>query len=191
MPPLVPNSDAPPNRFLRVIQSTTNGLNKTAIAIVFIVGVFALIAYYLYLTNNRYYILTSEKGVAYEVDRRTGDTWVLHGTTKRLQEEYRPVNRRLKAIPYPDKSKITGNGSLGYGSFSGKLYNGSDWTVKEVVFQITAKEEDGSVRWSRQLKKEITIEPLSTEYFSVTVSGEQKVGSFTWHLDQARGYLGD
>ncbi|MDA1050608.1 MAG: hypothetical protein O3C40_09020 [Planctomycetota bacterium] len=163
-------------------ESATKGLNKTAIAIAMIVATISLIGYYLYLTNDRYYILTSGMGVAYEVDRRTGETWVLHGSTKRRQ-----VDQSLEAMPDSDKSRITvENAALTFESFSATLHNRSEWTVEELVFQIITDEQ------SMQLKKAIKIEPFSTVRFSITTDvGDGASRRFNWELQQVRGYRGN
>ena len=91
-------------------------------------------------------------------------------------------------LPYDARLKITGNASLRYGDFSGKIYNGSDWTITSITFRVEAKEKDGIVRWDRKFKKSIKIEPLSTSSFSITVTGDEGIGSHVWYIDEIIGY---
>lgn len=95
---------------------------------------------------------------------------------------------RKKKLPANVQAEITGNASLSYGSFSGKIYNGSDWTVTELIFRVVAKEKDGSIRWDRKFKKSITIEPLSTSSFGISVTGNEDISSFDWYIEEALGY---
>jgi hypothetical protein len=57
-----------------------------AIAVLGIVAVACLIAFYIWSSHNRYYIVTGGQGVAYEVDRETGETWALLGRSKIRQQ---------------------------------------------------------------------------------------------------------
>ena len=45
-----------------------------SLAIICIAGV---VAYYLHLQNDRYVIINSENGIAYELDKKSGETWVV------------------------------------------------------------------------------------------------------------------
>ncbi|HHT9115487.1 MAG TPA: hypothetical protein ACFYEL_03370, partial [Candidatus Wunengus californicus] len=53
-----------------------------------------LIGYYFYQQTNRYYITGAGTGVAYEVDKKTGQTWfLLHGKKRTIvEQEYKPQN---------------------------------------------------------------------------------------------------
>jgi len=155
-----------------------------ALAIVMVAG---LIAYALYLNNTRFYIMTNSKGIAYEVDRRTGKTWILLGTSKTEQTDESTVNRSLKSIPYTELGKLTGRASLRSYGFSGSIYNGTAWTVKEITFRVTVKEKDGTVRWSREYTDKVSIAPKTSKdvYFGVT--GAHEFGEWTWDITEARG----
>ena len=91
------------------------------LAVVILVAVLG--AYWLYLNHNRFYIVVSSKGLAYEVDRRTGKTWVLRGSAKELQTS--SDEEGLRQLPSTELLQLTGSASLpGTGSFYGSLYNG-------------------------------------------------------------------
>ncbi|NQU06281.1 MAG: hypothetical protein HQ568_09335 [Calditrichaeota bacterium] len=60
-----------------------NEMNKRVIAIVSIICGTLLLGTYLFLEKNRYSIVTTEKGVAYKLDKQTGKTWfVRYGSEK-------------------------------------------------------------------------------------------------------------
>ena len=165
-------------------------MNKTKIAIVGVVTLAGLIAFYLYVTNNRFYISPSAKGLSYKIDKRTGKTWILRGGTMHPVTDPEPEKPapQLRSFPPEERSKITGNAGLQYGTlFQGKLYNGSKWYAREVYVTITAKESDGSLRWSRQFKDDIFIGSLSTECFQIQVTGA-KGAQISWVINDVKGY---
>jgi hypothetical protein len=169
------------------IRCWFTGTNKFAILAVGILALSALLAYWLHLSYSRFYILSAGDGAAYEVDRQSGDTWILYKTRKTRHEDPAKHDGPLETVPHSERTKITGNSSLGYGRFSGKLYNGSEWVIKQVVFRVTAKEANGSVRWSRNFKAQMRIEPLTAGTFEVAVTGDANVVSHTWDISEVWG----
>jgi hypothetical protein len=57
-----------------------------------------------------------------------------------------------------------------------------------VIVSVTAKEEDGTIRWSRDFSQAVTIRPLTTKYFSVTVSGDEQIKEAPWSIKKVFGY---
>jgi len=57
-------------------------MNKTIVFTVGILSTALLIGYYFYQQTDRYYITVVGGGGAYEVDKKTGQTWVLYGDKK-------------------------------------------------------------------------------------------------------------
>jgi len=149
---------------------------KTLIAV--IVGIVTcgiLAGFYVWSIHHRFYILSSSQGVAYELDRKTGETWTLY-KGKKMRHRGDVAKESAETIPPLEASKITGNaGFSGFGFFSGKLYNGSEWTITKVVFTVTAKEDGGAIRWTRDLVDNTEVAPLMTESFAVSVTGDQGV----------------
>jgi hypothetical protein len=175
-------------RILSRAKHWFQGANKSTILATGILALSALLAYWLYLSHNRFYIISAGDHLAYEVDRQSGDTWILYKTGKTPREDPAKHDGPLETVPHSERAKITGNASLsGYGRFSGELYNGSAWVIKQVVFQVTAKEANGSVRWSRNFKAQMRIEPLTAGTFAVTVTGDANVGSLTWDISEVWG----
>ena len=54
-------------------------------------------AYYLYLENNRFSIV-KDKGIAYQIDKKTGYSWVIMGYKKERHEKPKPPE---KILPLP------------------------------------------------------------------------------------------
>jgi hypothetical protein len=140
-------------------------MNKTVVAVVSILAAASLIGLYIWASHHRYYIMSGDRGVAYEVDRKTGESWMLYGEKKIPQQGGAESRHKEQELPSAEAAKVTGNAGLSYGLFSGKLYNGSDWVVTKVVVNVSAKEDDGTIRWSRDLSEAVTIRPLTTESF--------------------------
>lgn len=165
-------------------------MNKTAVAIAAIFAVACLIAYYIWSSHNRFNIITGPQNVAYEVDRKTGESWLLAGARKIPQQTEAEIRKKEQDLPGFEARKITGNASLKqqYGTFSGDLYNGSDWTVSKVVINVSAKEHDGKFRWSRDFSVPVEIKPLSTSSFSVIVHNCQGIGEAPWSMRTVSGH---
>lgn len=96
--------------------------------------------------------------------------------------------KKVRNIPYEEWSKITGKASLSDGIFKGEIYNGSNWKITSITVRIVAKEKDGRIRWDRKFKKEISIDPLSTSSFSISVIDDEGIGSFDWYIVDMSGY---
>ena len=146
--------------------------NTTIITIIVVIAL--LVGFYIFTSSNRYYISASKDGVSYKIDKRTGETWGIYRGELYPVEEPEPEapTPPIQDIPPSEQSKITGNAGLKYGTlFSGKLYNGSQWYVRELHLMITAKDSDGSVRWSREFKDDVFIDSLTTGSFQVEVTG--------------------
>lgn len=164
-------------------------MKKQIILIAIIISVTVIIGWYMYLHNNRYHLMGSIKGVAYEIDKKTGKTWVLLGDIKKIHKESQTTkdSKENIIIPSSQKRKVTGKARLRDGSFFGDLYNGSNWTVKKVVFLVRVIEKNGSIRWSRKFKDQLTIPPLTTKSFTVRVIGDKNLGYFWWRILEIRG----
>jgi hypothetical protein len=120
------------------------------------------------------------------IHRITGKTEMFSGEWETVKET--PPTPKSTKLPPWDAAKVTGNASLsGYGSFSGKLYNGSSWHITRIIFRVTAKESDKSLRWDRQFDDKIKIAPLSTSKFFVSVIDDKNV-DFEWDIVEAWGY---
>lgn len=122
-----------------------------------------------------------------KINRITGQTKMYY-----LGEWMAPLKNKKETknmiFPYEERIKITGNASISYGSFSGKIYNGSDWTIKEIIFSVKLEEKDNSIRWDRKFKHVITVLPLSTSSFNLDITGDGAHGSFGWQIEEVWGY---
>lgn len=109
-----------------------------------------------------------------------------------IPQEGQQSRKKSKILPFDEQIKVAGNAGLsGYGSFRGKVYNGSSWTITDMIIRVIAKEKNGSVRWDRKFKEAQIISPLSTASIYITVTGDENVASFEWNIEEIRGYKED
>jgi hypothetical protein len=76
--------------FISVVHSANleiqTPMNKTNIIIIAIVAVACVATFYALQSDNRYCVVIGAEKVAYEVDKKTGESWVLSGANKVKQE---------------------------------------------------------------------------------------------------------
>lgn len=163
-------------------------MKKNNFITILIVVFAALVAYSLYLKNTRFYIISSSNEVAYEVDRKTGKTWKLSGDSKTEQIDFSSPKQQLKPIPDSELAKLTGSlKSYPSGTFTGSFYNGSDWVVRQIIFCITIKEANGSVRWSREYIDNVNILPMTSEVSGFNITESNDFGDWTCRIIRALG----
>ena len=173
-------------------QSSTSRsprINLTVAVVSAVLAIAALGGFYVWSSHNRFYIMAGSQGVAYEVDRKTGETWMLRGANKTPHKWPQRNAKLVEELPSSESVKVTGNASLGSGVFSGKVYNGSRWTVTKLIVTVTAKEENGDIRWSRDFAEDgLEIRPLTTGSFYISVAGDQGTKESSWSIKGVWGY---
>ena len=93
----------------------------------------------------------------------------------------------IEALAPWDKANVTGTAGLAYGSlFQGNLYNGTNYYLRGVVINITAKEKNGKTRWSRQFSDDVFIKPLTTGSFQIEVV-DAAGAQLDWSISEAKG----
>ena len=124
------------------------------------------------------------------MNRLTGSTEVFRGT-RWVRGDSRPGKDPL---PVDQVAKITGNAALGWSTFSGKIYNGSDWVLVELLVQVTARKKAtpnataGTVLWSRQFRiPDLYVPPLEVRSFSIDVTGAEEANDTEWSVVAAWG----
>ena len=121
------------------------------------------------------------------INRLTGYTECFLGSKWEPRNEQKNKIKSIQ-IPFEESFKITGNASLDRGTFSGKIYNGSDWNITKIKFRVKAIEKDGKVRWDREFVDLNNIAPFTTSSFFVSVTGDNEIGSFEWNINDVWGY---
>jgi hypothetical protein len=95
-------------------------------------------------------------------------------------------------VPASEVSKIDGQGAPESGSFSGRLYNGSDaWTLREVTIRIVLKTSDpGSPLPPRQTDyriRNLWIPPREIRSVEADVLTPRGFEFDSWNIVSARG----
>ncbi len=154
----------------------------------------------MYLQNSRYEIIATQDKIAYQVDRKTGESWTIYlGQRKKNIGDNQQIEK-YQTLPLEEKSKViiskdtykqkTPSGlsmlDLMSGTISGMLYNGSSWTVKEIIVAVKAIDKSGKIRWDRQFRDAVTILPLTTKSFSIE-HGDSDITSLDWDLVGVNG----
>ena len=106
-----------------------------------------------------------------------------------LAQKDEEAEKKSTVLPLAEQAKVSGNAGLsGYGLFSGNIYNGSNWTITDMIILVLAKEKDGTVRWDRRFKTTAVIPPLSTRSIQFSVTGDDGVASTSWSIEEIHGY---
>jgi len=95
--------------------------NKLALicATVVVISILAAVVLVFRSSNQRYYLAPGKNGIAYKIDRKTGKTWFVRGTSLREIEESQP-ERQLSALPESMVASLTGTAGYSVRSlFSG------------------------------------------------------------------------
>lgn len=165
-------------------------MNKTIIAVVIIIAVTCMIGVYIWSSHNRFYTINGSRDIVYEVDRVTGESWMLYTNQKFPMLESGINRQKEEEFSASLKELITGNAgiSMGRDEFRGALYNGSNWVVTRAIFTVVAKEEDGTVRWSRDYSKAMLIRPLTNESFAVDIIGAGGIKEVDWSVKAVFGH---
>jgi hypothetical protein len=157
-------------------------------------SIVALSAYRSYLANSRYYMIQSGKNQIYEIDRQTGQTWIISGSKKIEVKD--PTKAEL--MPLSLISQVDGRfgprlyeGIGGFtGDFAGDLYNGTNWSITEVQIHLTPEFKVGET-WSRTFHTEVSIKPFASGYVNFHISDRREFEKFSWTITEVRGFPPD
>jgi len=165
----------------------TGKQNLILIAVIVLV----FIGIFVWPTLYRYTHITTSRGTTLpvRVHRITGRTEILFPSGWRaigIKE-----SRRTKSLPYEALSKITGTARItSYGDFEASIYNGSNWTITNLIVLIEVKDKKTA---KKKLSRKYTLSgygpPLSSSEFNTHLGFKLKKGeSLTWQIIEAKGY---
>jgi len=98
----------------------------------------------------------------------------------------------INKLPFEEVAKIEGTASVGYANtFTCDLYNGSNWTIKNVVIKLDLFESSGELRWSRHYCHNLEIKPLMSGSSTISITQGTNFGTFKWEIFEVRGYLSE
>lgn len=96
-------------------------------------------------------------------------------------------NRGFEVLPPSEIAKVTGE-AKGYssGNLYVNLHNGSNYSLRNIVFSLTAKERNGNIRWARQFQEKIYVSPLSSGLVSSHIFDNEGT-ELDMHIDEIKG----
>jgi len=185
--------------------------NSVILCCVISVSIAAVLIVYVWSSNNRYYLtsesstrstgsLTIRDGRTYEIDRKTGKTWLLGYKEKTLQKEsaeekdISPAQTKetpdIIELTDSQKDKISGKGRLNAatGWFYAEIHNGSPFVIKKLIITIAAKEKNKPKTEVRDYIIGTSIEPLTMGFIKteVVTTGDSELDF--WDLSAVYGY---
>lgn len=167
----------------------TSAQQKVRWGIVAAAIIILLSLYWAWLRSQRYTLLNGANGMAYRIDRATGETVAIRGTESWLVPTPQDESDLANA-PETVVSDIHGRGGLSEynkGIFFANLHNASSWTLRQVRFMLF-REVNGQTAWSRVYSVPCYLKPESTEKFEFeTVDAHLREGEFGWRVIDAKG----
>lgn len=138
--------------------------------------------------STRFYLVNGKDGIIHKIDRKSGETWAIKNGAEIKQH-------REQEIPSYEIAGITGRGgydrAINYipafsndntkdkepaltSTFSGSLYNGTDWHITKIEINLDNKEKVGTTgkngktieSWSRDFRTRVSIAPKENGRFS-------------------------
>lgn len=108
------------------------------------------------------------------------------------RKTYKTRELPSEAISKLEVRGVIQGGFLGI-KLKGHIYNGSDWTLYNMIIRIVVERKDGTIRWDRKYKISsfevpyTWVSPLSTGNFEVRISDYEESDSFEWHIVSVKG----
>lgn len=172
-------------------------MKKIVIAVSALICITCLILYAMHLHANRFCVVVSADGQAYEVDRRTGRSWRLWGDLKVPQTN--EVMRARSKLPSEEVVKLKkSNVQMSPEPFAGRhtvyvdVHNSGLWQVEELVFGITYVKDVGQdVKNPRKLTRDIRVRAFLAPFASAKIPvelGDPTMRVLTCDIKSAFGY---
>lgn len=153
----------------------------------FVVLVLALF-YWHWSGSNRYALLNGPNGLAYRIDRKSGETVMIRGSTSLVVPT--PIDQdELEIAPDSAVNLITGRGGFEYkgnSSFEIKLHNASEWFIRLVVVELFDK-KNGETAWSKPYVVPCYLKSGSTDTVNFETVDAHLVGDIGWRIVGAKG----
>ncbi len=162
-------------------------MQKTILTALSIMVAGMTLIFFIHSSNNRFSIATAANGQTYQVDKRSGRTWLIDGKKKLPVEDPdtpRPILEELE-MGADELLKLSAEARMSKGTFLGKIYNGCNIPLTRVVLTVTAKEPDGTLRWTRDLTEGMFVKPMTTGHFAISVTDGDDLGEVTCAVTKA------
>lgn len=175
----------------RIAQRGVRFVGPRSVALLVLCGLLLLVGVLVWPTPYRYEKLQQGRDtILMRIHRLTGKAeQYVYGRWLSTQPDQ--PERRPQSLPMVELTKLSGNaGFEGRGIFSGKLYNGTSWTITEITVRIVARGIRKQL-WDRKFVAQVHAPRLSVSRFSFQVTGDEEVVDFDWYILEAKGYPGE
>jgi len=167
-------------------------MQKTILGITALIVFGAVVAYCSYLDHNRYKVTSTSNGIAYEVDTKTGKSWMLAGATKTQQEDRIVVEKAAK-LPHEERTQLHGTAAVSNINYiECNIYNGSNYKVTELYVRDTVKNGAGDDEINRVYMMSPTYGssgmPLRITEFTTDLGFKLKCHKWSWVITKAIGF---
>lgn len=152
----------------------------------------ALANFFLWKGFDRYALAQEERsGVVYQLDKRTGQSWMLiAGRKVPVREVEGQQDYELRELNSFEGLLLTGSASIqhvsgGAGTWSFAIHNGLDSAIEEFVIAFSLKDSSSTVLWTKDFKVLERIEPLSSKIINLQIPGTGFDSTFEWSVKKA------
>jgi hypothetical protein len=178
---------------------------------IIVVSLLLYVGFCAWSENSRFYLANGKDGIVHKIDRKSGETWTFkNGSEIKHHKE--------QEIPSYEAGEITGRGgydrAISYSSsyntdtnkepelkstFSGTLYNGTNWHITKIEFSLDNSKKIGTTkkdgkkfeRWSRNFRAKVFIDPKGNGSFSFDTGEGHWNEATEWGIQTVWGYRED
>lgn len=135
---------------------------------------------------DRYSLAHGGDGYVYQLDKRTGHSWLLvAGQKVPVREIVAQQEHELRELNILEQMSVTGSASAAFSSggvctWNFAIHNGLDSAIEELVIAFTLKDSSSSNLWTRDYRVRETIEPLASKTISLQIPGSSLDSKFEW-----------
>lgn len=153
-------------------------MQKTLIAVVSIMVAGMFLIYLISSSHNRFVLLLAANGQTYEIDKRSGEVWLIQGDAKI------PVGDPDAPRPHLQERELSEDeikslhveAQVINGTLMGRIHNGSEIPLIRMVLTVAAHEPDGTLRWTREFNERLFVKPLTDERFMLDLDQAEQLG---------------
>lgn len=162
-------------------------MQKTLIAVVSIMVAGMFMIYSISASHNRFAMLLAANGQTYEIDKRSGEVWLIQGDSKiPVGDPAAPRPRLTELEMSPDElDALSVEAQVINGTLMGRLHNGGQTPLTRVVLTVKAHEPDGAPRWSREYNEGLFVKPMASERFMIALDQAEQLGDVNCAVTRA------
>ena len=152
-----------------------------------VAGMFLI--YSISASHNRFALLLAANDQTYEIDKRSGEVWLIQGDAKIAVVDPaapRPQPQE-QALTEEELKSLRVEAQVINGTLMGRIHNGSETPLIRLVLTVAAHEPDGTLRWTRDFNESLFVKPLADERFMIDLDRAEQLGQVDCAV--ARAYI--